>query len=47
LNYQIINHTADLGIVVRCPDAKGLFSNAARAMTELTVRGDFGEKRTV
>lgn len=45
--YQIIDHTADLGISVRGPDVGGLFSNAARAMTELMVKGDLGDKRTL
>jgi SHS2 domain-containing protein len=46
-SYQIIDHTADLGIIVRGPDVGGLFSNAPRAMTELMVKGELGEKRTV
>jgi SHS2 domain-containing protein len=45
--YDFINHTADLGIVVRGPHAEGLFTNAARAMTELMVEGDLGEKRSI
>jgi SHS2 domain-containing protein len=45
--YQIIDHTADLGIIVRGPDVKGLFINAARAMTHLMVKGIFGGKRTL
>jgi SHS2 domain-containing protein len=47
LRYEIIDHTADLGIIVKAPDVGGLFSNAARAMTELMVKGDPGEKRSV
>ena len=46
-SYEIIDHTADLGIIVRAPDLKGLFSGAARAMTELMVRGEGAEKRSV
>jgi SHS2 domain-containing protein len=46
LVYEIIDHTADLGIIVRGPDVRGLFINAARAMTELMVEGDLGNKRT-
>jgi SHS2 domain-containing protein len=42
--YQIINHTADLGIIVKGPDVDSLFIHAARAMTDLMVRGDLGEK---
>jgi SHS2 domain-containing protein len=45
LHYDFIDHTADLGIIVRGPDVGGLFSNAARAMTELMVTGKLGEKR--
>ena len=45
--YEFIDHTADLGIIVRGPDVEGLFSNAARAMTELMVKGDLGHKRTL
>ncbi len=45
--YQIIDHTADLGIIVRGPNVGGLFANAARVMTELMVKGELGEKRTV
>jgi SHS2 domain-containing protein len=46
-SYQIIDHTADLGIIVRGPDVKGLFINAALAMTDLMVKGHFGGKRTL
>lgn len=45
--YEFIDHTADLGIIVRGPDAKGLFSNAAMAVTELMVTGKLGQKRTI
>ena len=44
MNYQIIDHTADLGIIVKGPDVKGLFIRAAQAMTDLMVRGDISEK---
>lgn len=47
LVYETIDHTADLGIIVKAPDINGLFSNAARAMTQLMVKGKLGEKRTV
>ena len=46
-SYRIIDHTADLGIIVRGPNVGGLFSNAARAMIDLMVKGDLGDKRTV
>jgi SHS2 domain-containing protein len=45
--YEFIDHTADLGIIVRGPDVGELFSNAARAMAQIMVKGDLGEKRTV
>jgi SHS2 domain-containing protein len=38
--YEIIDHTADLGIIVKGPDVTHLFINAALAMTELMVKGD-------
>jgi len=36
-SYEIINHTADLGIKVYGNDLKALFFNAARAMFEIMV----------
>ncbi len=33
--YQLMDHTGDLGIVVRAPDRKTLFANAACAMFDL------------
>ncbi len=44
LNYLIIDHTADLGIVVKGADLKGLFVRAAYAMMDLMVEGDIEEK---
>jgi len=38
LSYQIIDHTADLGIIVKGTDEKNLFIRAAQAMTDLMVR---------
>jgi SHS2 domain-containing protein len=38
LNYQIIDHTADLGIIVEGADEIGLFIPAAYAMTDLLVK---------
>ncbi|MBU4346423.1 MAG: archease [Candidatus Omnitrophica bacterium] len=34
-NYQIIEHTADIGIRVKARDLKELFKNAARAMFDI------------
>jgi len=44
LTYQIIDHTADLGIIVKGPDVKSLFILAAQAMTDLMVKGDISKK---
>jgi SHS2 domain-containing protein len=46
LNYQIIDHTADMGIVVKGGSVKELFVNAANAMTDLMVKADVREKGT-
>ena len=43
-DYQIIDHTADLGIIVKGADLKDLFIRAAYAMMDLMVEGDIGEK---
>ena len=34
-SYRFVDHTADLGIVVRAGDAKGLFENAALALFDI------------
>jgi len=44
LNYKIIDHTADLGIVVTGVDVKDVFIRAAYAMTDLMVKADINEK---
>ena len=44
LSYEIIDHTADLGIVVKGGNIKELFVNAANAMTDLMVKADVREK---
>jgi len=44
LPYQIIDHTADLGIIVEGTDVKNLFIRAAQAMTDLMVEGDISKK---
>ena len=46
LNYQIIDHTADLGIVVKGVDVKDVFVRAAYAMTDLMVKADMSKKGT-
>jgi len=46
-NYQIIDHTADLGIIVKGPDVKNLFIRAAQAMTDLMVKGDISKKTVI
>jgi len=35
MSYTIIDHTADLGIIVRSPDVSGLFTEAAQALIEI------------
>ena len=47
LTYQIIDHTADLGIIVKGPDIKNLFIRAAQAITDLMVKGDISEKTAI
>ena len=42
--YEIIDHTADLGIVVKGGSIKELFVNAANAMTDLVVKADISGK---
>ncbi len=44
LTYKTIDHTADLGIIVKGPDIESLFILAARAMTDLMVKGDLSDK---
>ncbi|MDD5347479.1 MAG: archease [Candidatus Omnitrophica bacterium] len=47
--YEILDHTADLRILVRAKDLKGLFINAARAMFEImaTRAKDVADKKKV
>ena len=47
LTYQIIDHTADLGIIVEGTDEKNLFIRAAQAMTDLMVKGDISKKTVI
>jgi len=35
MSYTIIDHTADLGIIVRAPDMSALYTEAARALVEI------------
>ena len=44
VSYEIIDHTADLGMVVKGADARDLFTNAAYAMSDLMIEGDMGGK---
>lgn len=43
-SYEIIDRTADLGMVVKGADAKDLFANAAYAMMDIMVEEDRGGK---
>jgi len=36
-NYQVLEHTADIGIRVKSPTLEGLFKNAGLAITNLSV----------
>jgi SHS2 domain-containing protein len=47
LDYQIIDHTADLGIIVKGPDIKSLFILAAQAMTDIMVKGDIRDRKVI
>ena len=47
LNYQIIDHTADLGIIVDGTDEKNLFIRTAQAMTDLMVEGDISKETVI
>jgi len=47
LAYQIIDHTADLGIIVESTDEKNLFIRAAQAMNDLMVKGDISKKTVI
>jgi len=47
LTYQIIDHTADLGIIVKGPDVRNLFILAAQAMTDLIVKGDIRDRTAI
>ena len=47
LTYEIIDHTADLGIIVKGPDVKSLFILAAQAMIDLMVKGDIRDKKVI
>ena len=47
VTYQIIDHTADLGIIVKGLDVKSLFIHAAQAITDLMVEGDISDKTAI
>ena len=47
LTYQIIDHTADLGIIVKGVDEKDVFIRAAYAMIDLMVKGDITKKTVI
>ena len=47
LTYKIIDHTADMGIIVEGTDEKNLFIRAAQAMTDLMVKGDTSKKTVI
>lgn len=39
LDFNLLDHTADMGIVVRAPDREALFRDAARVMLQLLWKG--------
>jgi SHS2 domain-containing protein len=47
LEYEILDHTADLGVIVKANSLKNLFVHAANVMTELMVKGDGRGKKEV
>jgi len=47
LTYQIIDHTADLGIIVEGTDEKNLFIRAAQAMIDLMVKSNITTKTVI
>ena len=47
MSCQIINHIADLRIIVEGKDEKSLFIRTAQAMTDLMVKGDIVKKTVI
>jgi SHS2 domain-containing protein len=47
LEYEILDHTADLGVIVKADSLKNLFVNAANVMADLMVKGDGRGKKEV
>jgi len=47
LSYQIIDHTADMGIIVNGVDEKDVFIRAAYAMTDVMVKGNISKKTVI
>jgi SHS2 domain-containing protein len=45
-NYELIEHTADIGIKIRGEDLKELFSNAASAMFDIMAEEEAGKKKS-
>jgi len=45
-DYALLDHTADLGIIVRGEDLKNLFETAAKALIHLMIRGQSQAKPT-
>ena len=45
-NYELIEHTADIGIKIKGEDLKELFSNAASAMFDIMVEEEAGKKKS-
>jgi len=47
LSYHIIDHTADMGIIVKGVDEKDVFIRAAYAMTDLMVKCDISKETVI
>lgn len=46
-NYELIEHTADIGIRVKGKDLKGLFKNAALAMFDIIAKAESPELKNI
>ncbi|NUM36198.1 MAG: archease [Candidatus Brocadiae bacterium] len=47
MGYEILDHTADVGLSVRANDKQELFAIAAKGITSLLVSGEIQEKESI
>jgi len=47
MEYEILEHTADIGLSIKASNLKELFATAAKGMTSLLVSGEIQEKETI